>query len=570
MSRGRSRKAPLAEKTSDLLRYRGLLSSSVLGAAAVFAVLLAGALDNHAGTESLVGPGPLGPGHRAAALECSDCHAADAPAESCAACHPGQASTRQGHRSLWQRHRLTCTSCHDGHEPLSVTFDPNGRVSLDGPAGVHAIGSDALYRPTTVTRVPLVRSSACLGCHDSARPDDPVQRCLPEPRALVQVCFDEHQPAASLTSRTAAWEAAGAVARSNAVLGLRRGPALALTPFLALALGLLVASLSFFGLRVLGRQRSTAIGAEPLAAGARGKVRLPQIDPDTCLGCYACVDACPFDVLEVERFVAKVARPDACCGLTLCEQKCPNGSLRMGEGERIDRRPELTAQLEVPGAPGLFLAGDLSGMSLIRNAINQGAAVAHRVADVLESERRPNDLADDVYDLVIVGAGPAGLSASLEAKRRRLRAVTLEQWDVAASIKSFPRHKLVLDAGVDADERASLWLEECSKEQLLSSWLLLAKKQRLPIRAGQRVTRVEPVPFGYRIEALDDQGCAVEYGTRRVLLAMGKRGTPRKLEVPVPEAWQSRVHYALLDARPFAEKRVLVVGLGGSAPSSSI
>ena len=345
---------------------------------------------------------------------------------------------------------------------------------------------------------------------------------------------------------------------------------MALTPFLALALGLLVASLSFFGLRVLGRQRSTAIGAEPLAAGARGKVRLPQIDPDTCLGCYACVDACPFDVLEVERFVAKVARPDACCGLTLCEQKCPNGSLRMGEGERIDRRPELTAQLEVPGAPGLFLAGDLSGMSLIRNAINQGAAVAHRVADVLESERRPNDLADDVYDLVIVGAGPAGLSASLEAKRRRLRAVTLEQWDVAASIKSFPRHKLVLDAGVDADERASLWLEECSKEQLLSSWLLLAKKQRLPIRAGQRVTRVEPVPFGYRIEALDDQGCAVEYGTRRVLLAMGKRGTPRKLEVPVPEAWQSRVHYALLDARPFAEKRVLVVGLGDSAMEAAL
>jgi thioredoxin reductase len=242
----------------------------------------------------------------------------------------------------------------------------------------------------------------------------------------------------------------------------------------------------------------------------------------------------------------------------------------MGEEEQVDRRPLLTSELEVPDVPGLVLVGDLSGSSLIRNAINQGAQVAHHVADTLGTSRARVRSRDDVYDLVIVGAGPAGLSASLEAKRRGLRALTLEQWDVAAGIRSFPRHKLVLDAGVGRDPRASLWLEECSKEQLLSKWLYVAKKERLPIESGRRVTHVEPADPGYRIGALGDNGDRVDYRARCVLLAMGKRGTPRKLDAEVPEAWQTRVHYALVDAAPFANQRLLVVGLGDTAMEAAV
>src|SRR5690606_27486603 len=108
--------------------------------------------------------------------------------------------------------------------------------------------------------------------------------------------------------------------------------------------------------------------------------RLPVIDPTSCLGCYACVDACPFDVLAVERYVAVVARPDECCGVVVCEQVCPNGSLSIEEGAPVQDSPEVDEHLESADVPGIFVAGDLTGLPLIKNAINQGVRAVDRIA----------------------------------------------------------------------------------------------------------------------------------------------------------------------------------------------
>ncbi|MEJ7731367.1 MAG: NAD(P)-binding domain-containing protein [Polyangiaceae bacterium] len=301
----------------------------------------------------------------------------------------------------------------------------------------------------------------------------------------------------------------------------------------------------------------------PLLAPA-ARVRLPQIDVNTCIGCYACVDACPYDVLEIERYVAKVARPEACCGLTLCEQRCPNGSLRITDGEPIGERPRLTEALESPDMPGLFLAGDVTGLPLIKNAIHQGALAVRGVQRSLEQagERR----GDGALDLLVVGAGPAGISAALEAKSLGLTFEVVEQGSVAQSIQSFPRGKLVFDQPLELPVAGKLWLRESSKEELLVQWMRVVRQERLPIRQDTRMLGLRREGGLFRVTVAPRGGGApAEILARRVVLSIGQRGQPRRLPFELGAEVVSRVHYHLADARSFAGQRVLVVGLGDVA-----
>ena len=217
------------------------------------------------------------------------------------------------------------------------------------------------------------------------------------------------------------------------------------------------------------------------------RVRLPQINTATCLGCYACVDACPFDVLEIQRYVAAVARRADCCGVALCQQVCPNDSLRITEGEPIDGRPRVDAHLESLDAPGVFLAGDITGLPLIKNAIAQGVRAVDRIAATRPPRKR--EKGDDRLDVIIVGAGPAGLSAALRycGRGRLSSACVLEQDTIAASVRSFPRNKLVFDQPLDVPVEGSLWLRECTKEELLAQWTRIARQHKLPIFERHKV-----------------------------------------------------------------------------------
>lgn len=567
-------------RTSDVRRPR-MFGLAALGGAvgATVAIAAEGAPLNEAR--------PIARAH--VAVACASCHTGDEPSASsramttsCTACHGGHASTRGGHRALAAKGELGCATCHSQHaRAQGITFD-DGAVLRWGAGGASDV-TKALPSASSIapgTTVPLVSLAACASCHDVSRASDVVAACVPadvrgKSGAVATTpsgCFDEHVRLGEVSrgasrdvcapqhtaTRFVAWDAARTVARTTAWV-----PAATPTrsPF-APAFGGAIGALGLVvGGALLDRRRRRAPEPAPLAPPPRK--RLPVIDTSTCLGCYACVDACPFDVLAIEKYVAVVVRPDECCGVVLCEQVCPNGSLRMADGPLVPDQPGLDEHLESTDVPGIFVAGDLTGLPLIKNAIQQGTRAIDRLAATMPVRH------GRAHDVVIIGAGPAGLSAALRAKEKNLSAVVIEQADLAASIRSFPRDKIVHDPPLHLPVEGELWLKESTKDELLAQWTRIVRMRRLDVRERHRVVDVRRGESGFSVVA-ESGGERVVFDAARVIVAIGRRGTPRRLDLTVEDGCESRVHRSLADARSFAGKRVLVVGLGDSAMEAAI
>jgi thioredoxin reductase (NADPH) len=310
------------------------------------------------------------------------------------------------------------------------------------------------------------------------------------------------------------------------------------------------------------RHRDRARKQEAVRLGADRPVgQYPFIDAARCIGCGACVEACPEgDVLGIIGGTATVVDGLHCMGHGRCELACPVGAIEVGLGDVKSRRdlPVLDAWQE-SSVPGLFVAGELAGLSLIRNAAAQARKVADRVAQLAAIAP-----AHDVLDLLIVGAGPAGLTAAATACAHGLSTAVLEQeHDLGGAICHYPRRKLVLSESFELPLLGRLRATDYSKEELLALFQELCRRAELRVRFGQRVLSVDRHDGLFCVRSPDGETTA-----RYVCLAAGRRGTARKLGVPGEEL--PKVMYQLVDAASFHHMRLLVVGGGDSAVEAVI
>jgi thioredoxin reductase/NAD-dependent dihydropyrimidine dehydrogenase PreA subunit len=287
----------------------------------------------------------------------------------------------------------------------------------------------------------------------------------------------------------------------------------------------------------------------------------PVIDPDRCIGSGACVRACPEkQVIELVQGQARLIGPLSCIGHAACAVACPVQAIKVvfGSATRGVELPYVDPNFQT-SRQGVYIVGELGGMGLIRNAVMQGKQAADHVLST--SRRAPSP---DVCDALIIGAGPAGISAALRLMEKGLRVRLVEREAFGGTIQHYPRAKVVMSGVLDIPMFGKVTQKKMSKEQLLALWGTIRDKTGLKPETGVLVEGLDPGAEGVW-EARTNRGTIA---AANVFLALGRRGSPRKLGVPGEEA--SHVHYRLLEPSEFRDQHMLVVGGGDSAVESAI
>ncbi|HRZ98393.1 MAG TPA: NAD(P)-binding domain-containing protein [Paludibacter sp.] len=286
----------------------------------------------------------------------------------------------------------------------------------------------------------------------------------------------------------------------------------------------------------------------------------PVVDPKRCIGSGACIKACPeHDILGLRNGKATIINASQCIGHGACFRACPVEaiSLWIGTEKRGVDLPHVLPTFET-NVPGIFIAGELGGMGLIRNAVTQGREAVENIAKSFSKNHKAE------YDLIVVGAGPAGISASLAAKKAGLKVLTLEQDTLGGSVFTYPRSKIVMTHPVDLPLHGKVKLMETSKDQLLDLWNSVLNKHNISIIEKSKVEAIRSKDELFELEILNGK----LYTSKTVLLALGRRGTPRKLNIP--GEMSQKVAYRLLDPELIKSKNIVVVGGGDSAIESAL
>ncbi|HEX8925641.1 MAG TPA: NAD(P)-binding domain-containing protein [Terriglobales bacterium] len=304
--------------------------------------------------------------------------------------------------------------------------------------------------------------------------------------------------------------------------------------------------------------------AKAPASASQPRAQHPRIDALRCIGCATCNAACPEgDVLGMLDGRAVIINAQRCIGHAMCAEACPVGAIEMvmaapGVGADL---PQLTPEFET-SVPNLFIIGELGGLALIKNAVSQGSNCIDVISQRLSSCNRSTD--ESIHDVIIVGAGPAGISASLRAIENGLRYLTIEREEIGGTVAKYPRQKLVMTSPVEFPIYGKFRKTELSKEELIAFWHKVLKRTDFKARTGENVEQVQRDENGiFRVKTDRTQ-----YSAKAVVLAMGRAGTPKRLGVPGEEL--PKVMYRLIEADQYTDKNVLVVGGGDSAVEAAL
>jgi thioredoxin reductase/Pyruvate/2-oxoacid:ferredoxin oxidoreductase delta subunit len=331
--------------------------------------------------------------------------------------------------------------------------------------------------------------------------------------------------------------------------------------------GLLVFLLIVRHIRRMNRKERAA-----RAAAERGKLHSegpraqhPHIDATHCIGCGACVEVCPEgDVLAVIGGKAAIVNGHKCIGHGLCAEVCPVGAITivMASPSVSADTPQRTPQYET-NVPNLYVVGELGGLALIKNAVNEGRSCIDTIAGRLFGIKRGRS-DPGIVDVCIVGAGPAGISASLRSIEKKLSYLTLEQEDFGGTVAKYPRQKIVMTSPVEFPLYGKFNKLQISKEELIKFWQKVHGRAGLQVRTQEKVESINRESDGpFTIST--PKGC---YRAWTVVLALGRRGTPRKLGVPGEE--RAKVMYGLIEAEAYTDAKILVVGGGDSAVEAAM
>ncbi len=286
----------------------------------------------------------------------------------------------------------------------------------------------------------------------------------------------------------------------------------------------------------------------------------PVIDIGSCIQTGACISACPEqDILGIQDGKATTINASHCIGHGACFHACPTEAITLciGTEKRGIELPHVNYNFET-NIHGIYIAGELGGMGLIRNAVEQGKQAVENIAKTIKSKHQAE------YDIVIVGAGPAGISAALSAKERKLNFIILEQDTLGGTVFTFPRSKIVMTQPMNLALMGKIKLSETSKLHLLSIWNTALDKYNISIEEHCKVEEIKETDGYFTVGTNNGK----HYTTSNVVLAIGRRGTPRKLNVPGENS--EKVAYRLLEPEEINGKNILVVGGGDSAIESAM
>jgi len=285
----------------------------------------------------------------------------------------------------------------------------------------------------------------------------------------------------------------------------------------------------------------------------------PVVDHDICIGSGACIQACPEkDILGMVNGQAHTINASRCVGHGACFHACPVQAITLciGTEKRGVELPHISAEFE-SNIPGLFIAGELGGMGLIKNAVEQGKQAIGYLAKKIK--KSPNAK----YDVIITGAGPAGISASLAAAKLKLNFLTIEQDTLGGTVFSFPRAKVVMTSPMDLPLYGKVKLSETNKSELLDLWHKVLNQYDIIIKEQEKVESIEKIGDYFFVKTNKDN-----YTSSSVLLSIGRRGSPRKLGVPGEE--KEKVYYRLLEPELIHNQDILIIGGGDSAIEAAL